>query len=183
MLLSEGQMSDYKGAALMLPAMPKVKQLLADKGYDADWFRAALAKRGVAACIPSKSNRKVAIPYDALLYKQRHKIENMFGRLKDWRRIHMCPRCQRAFTPPRHSAHRIELTGESPRRAEANNPKQLDLRPRKGMKLSRPTSAAPGRDHRVIGSHLLDNCLTYPRKPTRSRRSLPHRRSHRPAAP
>ena len=53
MLLSEGQMSDYKGAALMLPAMPKAKELLADKGYDADWFRAALAKRGVAACIPS----------------------------------------------------------------------------------------------------------------------------------
>ena len=52
------------------------------------WFRAALAKRGIAVCIPSKSNRKVAIPYDALLYKQRHKIENMFGRLKDWRRIH-----------------------------------------------------------------------------------------------
>ena len=86
MLLSEGQMSDYKGAALMLSAMPKARQLLADKGYDADWFRAALAKRGVAACIPSKSNRKVAIPYDAVLYKQRHKIENMFGRLKDWRR-------------------------------------------------------------------------------------------------
>jgi transposase len=88
MLLSEGQMSDYKGAALMLPAMPNAKQLLADKGYDADWFRAALAGRGVAACIPSKSNRKVAIPHDAALYKLRHKIENMFGRLKDWRRIH-----------------------------------------------------------------------------------------------
>ena len=65
MLLSEGQMSDYKGAALMLSAMPKAKQLLADKGYDADWFRAALAKRGIAVCIPSKSNRKVAISYDA----------------------------------------------------------------------------------------------------------------------
>ena len=38
--------------------------------------------------IPSKSNRKVAIPYDAVLYKQRHRIENTFGRLKDWRRIH-----------------------------------------------------------------------------------------------
>ena len=36
MLLSEGQMSDYKGAAAMLPAMPKAKLLLADKGYDAD---------------------------------------------------------------------------------------------------------------------------------------------------
>ena len=29
MLLSEGQISDYEGAALMLPAMPKAKQLLA----------------------------------------------------------------------------------------------------------------------------------------------------------
>ena len=45
MLLSEGQMSDYKAAALMLSAIPKAKQLLADKGYDADWFRAALAKK------------------------------------------------------------------------------------------------------------------------------------------
>ncbi len=70
MLLSEGQISDYKGAALMLPAMPKAKWLLADKGYDADWLRAALAKRRIAACIPSKANRKTAIPHDAVLYKQ-----------------------------------------------------------------------------------------------------------------
>ena len=82
MLLSEGQMSDYKGAALMLSAMPKAKQLLADKGYDADWFRAALAKRRITACIPSKANRKTAIPHDAVLYKQRHNIENMFGASK-----------------------------------------------------------------------------------------------------
>ena len=88
MLLSEGQMSDYKGAALMLAALPKADAPLADKGYDADWLRAALAERGLAACIPSKSNRKVPIPYDAVLYRQRHKIENMFGRLKDWRRVH-----------------------------------------------------------------------------------------------
>src|SRR5450759_3962220 len=32
MLLSEGQMSDYKGAALMLTALPKAKELLGDKG-------------------------------------------------------------------------------------------------------------------------------------------------------
>jgi transposase len=88
MLLSEGQMSDYKRAALMLAALPKADALLADKGYDADWLRAALAERGLAACIPSKSNRKVPIPDDAVLYRQRHKIENMFGRLKDWRRVH-----------------------------------------------------------------------------------------------
>jgi hypothetical protein len=38
MLLSEGQMSDYKGAALMLHAIPRAKALLGDRGYDADWY-------------------------------------------------------------------------------------------------------------------------------------------------
>lgn len=88
MLLSEGQMSDYKGAALMLDALPRAKALLGDRGYDADWFRKALEARNITACIPSKKNRKILIPHNAMLYRQRHKIENMFGRLKDWRRIH-----------------------------------------------------------------------------------------------
>jgi transposase len=57
MLLSEGQMSDYKGAALMLDALPRAKALLGDRGYDADWFRAALAERKITACIPSKKNQ------------------------------------------------------------------------------------------------------------------------------
>ena len=35
MLLSEGQMSEFKGAALMIGAFPKAKALLGDKGYDA----------------------------------------------------------------------------------------------------------------------------------------------------
>ena len=98
MLLSEGQMSDFKGAALMLPALPRARELLADKGYDADWFREALANRKIAACIPSKSNRKSAIPHDEILYRQRHRIENMFGRLKDWRRVHTrYDRCAHAY--------------------------------------------------------------------------------------
>ena len=51
LLLSEGQMSDYKGAALMLDALPKAKALLGDRGYDADWFRNALTVRGIEPCI------------------------------------------------------------------------------------------------------------------------------------
>lgn len=83
MLLSEGRMSAYKGAALMFDTLPKAKALLADRGYDADWFRAALAERKITACMPSRVNRKVPIPHAAALYCQRHKIELMFGRLKD----------------------------------------------------------------------------------------------------
>lgn len=98
MLLPEGQMSDYKGAALMFEAMPPAPVLLADRGYDADWFRQALAARGTAACIPSRKGRKAPIPRDAVLYRCRHRIENMFGRIKDWRRIHTrYDRCPHAF--------------------------------------------------------------------------------------
>jgi transposase len=98
LLLSEGQMSDYKGAALMLDALPPATALIGDRGYDADWFRAALAQRGIAPCIPSKTNRITPIPHDAMLYRQRHKIEIMFGRLKDWRRVHTrYDRCAHTF--------------------------------------------------------------------------------------
>ncbi|MDP6259705.1 MAG: IS5 family transposase [Rhodospirillales bacterium] len=87
LLLSEGQMSDYKGARLIVDALPSAKHLLADRGYDADWFRDALKDKGIKPCIPPKKNRKIQIEYDKTLYKQRHKVENMFGKLKDWRRI------------------------------------------------------------------------------------------------
>ncbi|MBC7991509.1 MAG: IS5 family transposase [Luteimonas sp.] len=98
MLLTEGQTSDYKGAALMLDALPKAKAMLGDRGYDADWFRTALIAKGIAPCIPSKANRKIPIPHDRRLYRQRHRIENMFGKLKDWRRIHTrYDRCAHTF--------------------------------------------------------------------------------------
>ena len=97
LLLSEGQMSDYKGAALMLDAFPKANVLLGDRGYDADWFRHALVERGITPCIPSKTNRKIAIPHDRALYRQRHRVENMFGKIKDWRRVHPSAAFQRCF--------------------------------------------------------------------------------------
>ena len=87
LLLTEGQMSDHVGAATLLPVLPNARELIADRGYDSARFRDALRERGIAPCIPSTRSRKIAIPYDRALYRQRHRIENAFGRLKDWRRI------------------------------------------------------------------------------------------------
>ena len=87
LLLTEGQMSDHKGARLLLPSLPSAKELLADRGYDSNRFRAGLVERGIEPCIPSTKSRTVQLPYDKVLYRQRHRIENAFGRLKDWRRI------------------------------------------------------------------------------------------------
>ena len=82
----------------MLPSLPRAKEMLGDKGYDSNRFRDALTERGIAPCIPSSKSRKVPIPYDKALYRQRHRIENMFGRLKDWRRIAMrYDRCAHTF--------------------------------------------------------------------------------------
>ena len=70
LLLTPGQMSDHKGAALMLPALPKAKSLTGDKGYDSDAFRKALREKGIEPCIPPKKNRKRPLPYDEKLYKK-----------------------------------------------------------------------------------------------------------------
>lgn len=103
----QGQISDYKGAAALLSSLPLAKALLADKGYDADWLRDALAERQIEACIPSKSNRKIQIPHGRVRYRKRHEIENMFGKVKDWRRIHTrCDRCAHTFSPPSPSPSR-----------------------------------------------------------------------------
>ncbi len=80
-------MSDHKGARLLVESLPQSKHLLGDRGYDSTWLRERLLARGIIPCIPPRKNRKLQYEYDKTLYKQRHKVENMFGRLKDWRRI------------------------------------------------------------------------------------------------
>jgi transposase len=87
LFLSAGQTSDYVGARALLSSLPGAKVLLADRGYDADWFREALTDRGIQPCIPSRQGRTIPVPHDPTLYRQRHRVENAFARLKDWRGI------------------------------------------------------------------------------------------------
>ena len=52
LLLTEGQQSDHKGAATLLSELPGASEMLGDKGYDGDAYRAALIARGITPCIP-----------------------------------------------------------------------------------------------------------------------------------
>lgn len=82
----------------MLPDLPAAREMLGDKGYDSDAYRAALIVRGITPCIPPRAKRRNPATYCKTLYKQRHKVENMFAKLKDWRRIAMrFDRCAHAF--------------------------------------------------------------------------------------
>ena len=87
--MTAGQISDYTGAAALLERLPRAQWLLAGRGYDADWFRAALEEKDIKPCIPGRKSRAKPIKYDKRRYKRRNRIEIMFGRLKDWRRIAM----------------------------------------------------------------------------------------------
>ena len=62
-------------------------KLLADKGYDADRFRAVIAEAGAEAVIPSNRARARAIPYDKHVYKERNLVERCFNKIKHFRRI------------------------------------------------------------------------------------------------
>ena len=96
--LSEGQANDHKTAAAVVEQLPPARFLLADRTYSSAAFRQALAVRGIAPCIPPHASHRVQHSYDPILYRQRHKIENMFARLKDWRRIHTrYDRCAHTF--------------------------------------------------------------------------------------
>jgi transposase len=65
----------------------RVRAMLADKGYDTDAIRQELSFRGIEAVIPPKRTRKTEILYDRDKYRDRNRIERLFNRLKNWRRV------------------------------------------------------------------------------------------------
>ena len=79
-------MSDYK-EALNLLAEQNADFVLADKGYDADYIMEAITEKGAEIVIPPKSNRINMRKYDKELYKERNKVERMFGQIKHFRRV------------------------------------------------------------------------------------------------
>ncbi|WP_224777943.1 MULTISPECIES: IS5 family transposase [Gluconobacter] len=86
--LSGGQLSDYKATdTLMAFAVPNPKAMLADRGYDSDWFRQDLLLRGILPVIPSRKGRSVPQKTDWRRYRDRNRIERMFNKLKQMRRI------------------------------------------------------------------------------------------------
>ena len=86
--LTAGEVSDYKGYMPIMEAEgPAPKVLLADKGYDADFIREDMGRRGGFAMIPTKKNRLVQIPVDGAIYALRNIIERCFNKLKNARRL------------------------------------------------------------------------------------------------
>lgn len=88
MLISAGNINDVTMAkALIEAAAGRFDRLIADRGYDSNAVRAAIAEQGAETVIPATASRRAPIPYDRIAYRARNLVERLWCRLKDWRRI------------------------------------------------------------------------------------------------
>ena len=85
--LTEGQAHDGKSAEDMLEQMKAGQILLADRAYDSDAMRQALAERGAWANVKPMPNRKNVPAFSAFLYRYRNLVERFFNKLKHFRGV------------------------------------------------------------------------------------------------
>ena len=86
-ILTGGQAADITQAIALTKDIGNTDALLADKGSDANTLLNWLRQNEIVAVIPPKANRKEQRRCDWHLYKERHVIERIFGKLKHFRRI------------------------------------------------------------------------------------------------
>jgi transposase len=86
-LLTGGAAHDCPVAERLIRRTKAAKRLLGDKAYDSTELREWLEDRGTKAVIPNRCNRRRPFRFNKKSYKERHRIENAFCRLKDFRRI------------------------------------------------------------------------------------------------
>ena len=84
--LTAGQAGDAPRALDLINGL-KTKAVLADRAYDSDAILDAVRTQKAEAVIPPNPTRSVQRDTNWFLYKERHKIEVMFGYLKHYRRV------------------------------------------------------------------------------------------------
>ncbi len=88
--ISGGEVSDYKRFDLLrVDPLPAPKMFIADKGYDSNHIRDAIAAEGGTPVIPARANRKVLEPVDRITYTLRNHAERCFNKKKCSRRLAM----------------------------------------------------------------------------------------------
>ena len=85
-MLTPGQAHDLRAAPFLLQGL-KCRDVVADRGYDADALLHMIIARGARAHIPSTSQRVVQRSVSRRIYRKRNLVERFFCKLKHFRRI------------------------------------------------------------------------------------------------
>ena len=87
-VITPGQAHDVTAfPALMQEIDCDPDQMLGDKGYDSQAVRDEIQQRGGEAEIPSTATRKIQHTVDKAVYALRNRIERLFNRVKNSRRV------------------------------------------------------------------------------------------------
>ncbi|AAK23189.1 ISCc1, transposase OrfB [Caulobacter vibrioides CB15] len=84
--LGPGQQNDMAPACDLIDGLA-AQNVLADKAYDADRLYEKIIAQGGDPVVPPRRHRKRQHAYDAVLYKERNRVERFFSRIKHFRRI------------------------------------------------------------------------------------------------
>lgn len=86
--ITGGQVNDCVQAPSLIAKLALAETIIADKGYDSEKLRKQIEEQGAMAVIPRKRNSiKGNADLDRGLYKNRHLVENVFARLKQYRAV------------------------------------------------------------------------------------------------
>jgi transposase len=69
--------------------LKEIERFVADKAYDSGKIRDFLKFNKIHAEIPDRKNKKIPSRFDKTVYKWRYRIENLFQKLKENRRLSM----------------------------------------------------------------------------------------------
>lgn len=87
-ILTGANVSDFDQCKPLLQKHLKAgTHAIMDKGYDSDAIRAYVNQLGGTAVIALHPSRSYKPQFDEHLYRERHRIENLFAKLKHYRRI------------------------------------------------------------------------------------------------
>jgi hypothetical protein len=85
-VLLPGQRFDTVGVPPLIEGLA-FDALIADKAFDSNVIVADINARGAKAVISQHPRRNPPLAIDLEMYKWRHLIENVFGKLKEFKRI------------------------------------------------------------------------------------------------
>jgi transposase len=86
-VVTAGQAHDRTALPELIAGLGAGRDLIADRGYDAQAVLELVAAHGGRAHIPTQRDRKVQRSVDPVLYRERNLIERFFNKLKHFRRV------------------------------------------------------------------------------------------------
>ncbi len=97
-----GQAHDLAGVPELVDDL-RYGALIGDRAFDADWLLAEIEAIGAMAVIPPRRNRTMPRHHDREMYRWRHRIENVFARIREFRAVATrCDKTEASFAAAIH---------------------------------------------------------------------------------